>query len=329
MKARRQGLGAWPRRGVVRAVAVLALALVLAAGCSTPTPSPPTPDTSVAFEAVRFETELGSFTAIVYRSSAPRTVALMQDLVNASYFDERAFTRIVAGHVIQAADAAGGAADDPRTVPLEIDASLHFAAGALGIARGSDPDSGGPQFFAMDFATSHLDGNYTVWGQVVEGLGVVHRIARQPAIDAPRVPGAVPEVGGTPVGTTDRMAVPPIAITGAAWTQVRLPPQEAARYPLQVAANVRWGDYRHSLEWPADLVAGSPAHLTWYVRPYNGTEPPAGRITVAAGPATMEARPDGDAPGAYHFTWTPPRAGRHQLELRAGTVAVATMTVEV
>src|SRR5204863_1679096 len=138
----------------------------------------------------------------------------------------------VPGHVIQVADASGGALDDGRRVPLEANATLHFAAGAVGTARDSDPDSGGPELFVMDFATSHLDGNYTVWGQVVSDLAVVHDIATRPAVDFT----AVPSVPGAPVGAPfDRMALAPVRITAATLEEVRLPAAVAAHYPLQVA----------------------------------------------------------------------------------------------
>ncbi|MHB8633251.1 MAG: peptidylprolyl isomerase [Thermoplasmatota archaeon] len=305
--------------------------LVVAAGCMAAPPHLPE-SAARTMPAILFSTEMGNFTAVLYTHEAPRTVELMRELASSSYFQGRGFTRIVPGHVIQEADASGGLADDSRTLPLEIDPALHFSAGAMGIARGMDPNSGGPEFFVMDFATSHLDGNYTVWGQVVQGMDVVHRIARAPAVDAPRVPslphGPLPDESGTPIGTTDRMATPPIRITAARVTTVNLSEAAALALPLQVAHDVRVGDYRHSLEWPATLRAGSAADLTWYVRPYNGSALP-GPLQISVDGATLETAPDGDAPGAYHFSWTPSRPGTHLLTASAGERILARLTVTV
>jgi peptidylprolyl isomerase len=295
----------------------LPCAILLLAGClSAPTPHPPL----IEHEAIQFGTDAGQITVLLYPEAAPKTVALMKTYVEEGYYVGRSFGRIVPGHVIQVTDASGGASDDTRRVPVEHSPGYHFAAGAVGIARGDDPDSGGPEFFIMDFATSHLDGNYTVWGQVVDGLDVVHKIARGPAFDFSQLPPAL-----APAETTDRLAVPPVTIHSAALVHVEV---VGSSNPLQVAKDVRAGEFRHSLEWPNDLAAGRPSPLTWYMRSYDGTDPPAsGSLDVEIG--TQHILVDGEAtPGIYHFTWTPPDLLHHTATLHAGTTTLATLDID-
>lgn len=309
------------------AMAVLLVALAVA-GCMAPeAPLDPPPATPVVMEAIEMDTEAGRLRILLYPEAAPATVELMKAYVREGYYVGRAFHRVVPGHVIQVTDAAGGATDDERRVPLEPHAGFHFSAGAVGIARDTDPSSGGPQFFIMDFATSHLDGNYTVWGQVDQGLDVVHRIARGPSVAAPRAPTGVP----SPF-PFDRMALEPVAITAARLATVTLTAEEAARYPMQVAQNVRSGAYRHSLDWPADLRAGHAADLTWYVRPTaDQPVPVAAAVRIWADGVPMAVANVTDAPGAYAFRWTPAPgdAGPRELRLDVDGVAWASLWARV
>lgn len=308
----------------MRAAALLAL--VLLAGCTqAPPPAPAAPAAPVRGDALRFELDLGTVDVWLYPQAAPRTVALMQQLAGERYFDGREFNRVVPEFVIQLVDKAGGATDDPRTVPLEAAPGYHFSAGAAGIARGSDPDRGGPEFFLMDFAASHLDGNYTVWGQVLRGLDVVHRAARVPAVQT----GDVPVLGTV---ASDRMPIQAPTIRSARLVQVELPGEQAAKLPMQAAPSVRSGDERHNLEWPRDLRAGAASELTWYIHSYNGTSPPQpGEVRIAVEGAQLPVRGD-DAPGVpgvYHWTWAPRSPGTHDATLLRNGTAVATLQVEV
>lgn len=286
------------------------VALVLA-GCLEAADPPPVPvepapaPPPVKWEALRLQTDIGPITLILYPEAAPLTVAYLRRLVDEGYYSGREFTRVVPGHVIQVADKAGGATDDLRTVPLEVKPGYHFAAGAAGIARGQDPNSGGPEFFLMDFATSHLDGSFTLWGQVVDGLGLVHRAARVEAVQTGDVPAAN-------LLLTDRTAINPVKILRADLVRLDLPHEASARYPLRVALNEREGNFRHSLEWPADLRAGAQARLVWYVRPYEEEAvPDPGRVLVEVDGQRRPVLGDPDAGGVYAWTWTPSTSGVH------------------
>jgi len=301
---------------------VVACLLAAGAGCLGPLQSPPGPGAAggaeipdVVWEGARFHTGAGDFTMVFFPEDAPRTVALYQAYLREGYFAGRTFGRVVPGHVIQVQDAGGaGATEDARRVPLEASPQLNFTMGAVGIARSDDPDSGGPEFFIMDFATSHLWGNYTVFGQLVDGIEVVHAIARAPAVETPRI---APEVNAL---LPDRTALDPVRITAAEAVQLSLPAAQAARLPGRVGQNVRDGDARYSLEWPADLAPGNASELVWFVRMYNGTAAPApSRLTMRVeGPSGTERpalRPDPAYPEILAWDWTPREAGPHTAVL--------------
>ncbi|HUR26102.1 MAG TPA: peptidylprolyl isomerase [Candidatus Thermoplasmatota archaeon] len=301
----------------------LVLAMLLAAGCLDPSPTPGSPDSTadLTLPGAVLHTSMGDVAWVFYPEAAPQTVAHISDLIRSHYYDGKGFGRVVPGHVIQQVERDGGTlTDDKATVPLEAPQGFHFSAGAVGIARGEDPDSGGPEFFVMDYATSHLDGNYTVFAQVVEGLDVVHRIARVPAVAFPSPAQLL----------TDRMAVQPVTISTAELRDVTLPAKEAARLPLQVARNVRAGDYRHSLEWPHDLAAGRSADLTWYVRPYNETASlDTTLLTLSIDGLAVPFTPQPGLPDILAFHWTPGTSGMHAATLALDRNALATLTIEV
>ncbi|MCA1813684.1 MAG: peptidylprolyl isomerase [Halobacteriales archaeon] len=316
----------------MRCAALVPIALLLAGCAQSPAPAPAAPSGPVQAEALRLDLDLGTITVLLYPQAAPQTVALMKQLAAERYFDGREFNRVVPGHVIQVVDKAGGATDDRRTVPLEAPPAWHFSAGAAGIARGQDPNSGGPEFFLMDFGTSHLDGNYTVWGQAFEGLDVIHKAARVPAVAFSDISNPLPpEVPLSPqsVAPSDRMAIQAPTIRTARLVQVTLTAEQAAKLPMQVAQNVRSGDSRHSLEWPHDLRAGVSSNLTWYIRPYNGTSPPGpGDVQIQVDGATLDVQ--GEAfPGIYHWRWSPSRTGAFDATLLRNGTAMATLRVTV
>lgn len=319
-------------------MAPVLLTVLLVSGClSKPATTTPTNSPAIALSAadphgIELTTDQGVITILLYPEAAPKTVALMTTLVKEGYYDGRAFGRIVPGHVIQITDSTpNGATEDPRRVPLETNATYHFSAGAVGTARDTDPNSGGPELFIMDFATSHLDGNFTVWGQVIAGLDVVHAIARGPGLDAPKLPAAPAPAPAVPNPFPfDRMALPAVTIQSARLVTPQIPPHQAPDFPFQVAKNVRVGELRHSLEWHHGLSAGHGSDFTWYIRPYNQDPvPDAASLTVRIGGETVMVQ--GDAtPGIYHFEWTPPAGGTtYDASLQRSGTTLATLQLLV
>jgi peptidylprolyl isomerase len=109
---------------------------------------------------------------------APKHVARIKELSRAGFYDGIVFHRVIPGFMAQTGDPTGtgrGGSDKPN-LPAEF-SSEPFVRGTVGMARTSDPNSANSQFF-IDFAdTPHLNGQYTVWGQVVEGMEYVDQLA--------------------------------------------------------------------------------------------------------------------------------------------------------
>ena len=124
---------------------------------------------------------MGMIVADLYSDGAPGTVSNFVSLANAGFYKNMIFHRIIKSFVIQTGDPTGtGRGGSDRKIKLETSSSLRHEAGALGMARGPDKNSASSQFYICDSAVSSLDGNYAVFGKVVEGMDVVHAIASAP-----------------------------------------------------------------------------------------------------------------------------------------------------
>ncbi|NIP36116.1 MAG: peptidylprolyl isomerase [Thermoplasmata archaeon] len=127
------------------------------------------------------ETSMGMITAELYGDQVPGTVDNFVNLANSGFYKNMIFHRIIKGFVIQTGDPTGsGRGGSDRKIKLETRPDLKHIAGALGMARGPDRDSASSQFYICDDDVHGLDGNYAVFGKVVEGMDVVHAIAAVP-----------------------------------------------------------------------------------------------------------------------------------------------------
>lgn len=126
---------------------------------------------------VKFETTKGTFIAEIY-SDVPVTAENFTKLTASGFYNGLIFHRYVAGFVIQGGDPTGtGTGGSGKNIPLEITEHKHEK-GALGMARSSDPDSASCQFYICLEATPNLDGQYTVFGKVLEGMEVVLKLRK-------------------------------------------------------------------------------------------------------------------------------------------------------
>jgi peptidylprolyl isomerase len=110
---------------------------------------------------------------------APQHVARIKELAREGFYDGIVFHRVIDGFMAQSGDPTGtgtGGSDKPD-LPAEF-SDAHFERGTLGMARTSDPNSANSQFFINFAPTPFLDGQYTIWGQVVEGMEFVDQIKR-------------------------------------------------------------------------------------------------------------------------------------------------------
>ena len=128
---------------------------------------------------------------------APQHVARVTELARSGAYDGVVFHRVIEGFMAQTGDVEfGKAGGDTRMagrggsalpdVPAEF-SDVPFLRGTVGMARAMDPNSANSQFFIMFADGDFLNGQYTVFGQVIEGMDVVDAIARGEPPAAPDV----------------------------------------------------------------------------------------------------------------------------------------------
>jgi cyclophilin family peptidyl-prolyl cis-trans isomerase len=123
------------------------------------------------------KTEKGSFTIRLLPDDAPLTVDNFVQLAKRGYFNGITFHRVVPNFVVQGGDPRGDGNGGPGyQIRCEIN-EASYDRGAVGMAL-SGKDTGGSQWFVTHSPQPHLDGGYTVFGQVIDGMPVVDRLAR-------------------------------------------------------------------------------------------------------------------------------------------------------
>lgn len=121
--------------------------------------------------------------AELYPDIAPVTVENFVKLVKEGFYDGLTFHRIISGFMIQGGCPNGNGTGGPgHTIKGEfslngVQNDLKHTPGVLSMARAMDPDSAGSQFFIMHKTSPHLDGQYAGFGQVIEGMDVVNKLA--------------------------------------------------------------------------------------------------------------------------------------------------------
>ena len=111
-----------------------------------------------------------------FPADAPKTVENFVTLAGKGFYDGLTFHRVVPNFVVQGGDPRGNGTGGPGyTIKAEFNQRKHVR-GTVAMARAQHPDSAGSQFYITYDATPHLDGNYTVFGQVVSGMEHVDKI---------------------------------------------------------------------------------------------------------------------------------------------------------
>jgi cyclophilin family peptidyl-prolyl cis-trans isomerase len=136
------------------------------------------PDSIIYFEInpmIEIETEKGTIEIELHADKAPITVYSFLKLVEMNFYDGLIFHRVVPDFVIQGGDPLGNGWGGPNYfIPSEHN-ELPFDRGSVGIAT-SGFDTGSSQFFICQSEQPHLNGNYTLFGQVKAGIEIVDRI---------------------------------------------------------------------------------------------------------------------------------------------------------
>ncbi len=109
---------------------------------------------------------------------APKHVERIKELAREGFYDGIVFHRVIDGFMAQTGDPTGsGMGGSGKKLPAEF-TKTPFDRGTVGMARSQDPNSGDSQFFIC-FAPAHfLNGQYTVWGEVTEGMDFVDSIKK-------------------------------------------------------------------------------------------------------------------------------------------------------
>lgn len=149
---------------------------------------------------VVMETNKGPLMIMLYEDKAPKTVENFLKYVDAGFYDNVIFHRVIPGFVIQGGGFEAGMQRKPTAAPVKFEhTGLTNERGTLSMARTNDPDSATSQFFINLVDNEALDGEedklgYAVFGKVVRGMNVVDEIAQTPTgnkgmyRDVPRTP---------------------------------------------------------------------------------------------------------------------------------------------
>ncbi len=217
---------------------------------------------------------LGSIDIELFPLVAPKAVRYFDSLVSIHFYDTTAFHRVVPNFVIQGGDPNSRHGDrstwgqgDPAQVNVDAEFSpIAYVRGILGAARDPDTNSANSQFFICVANALHLNGQYTVYGQVVAGMDVADTIVHLPR-DANDNPLQKVEVFVSPLGENDSIPDAPQCL------------YPVAAQDLPGSANFRWtrpsGALLYNVEVSEDSSFTQLARTLWcgiYTSAANGPE---------------------------------------------------------
>ncbi len=132
---------------------------------------------------VVIETNLGNMSFKLLSDLAPETVRNFEKLAESGFYDGTLFHRVIPGFMIQGGDpntkqpdkSNWGMGGPGYTIRAEFSSRSHLR-GIVSMARAQDPNSAGSQFFIVTSDSTFLDKQYTVFGEVIEGMDVADKI---------------------------------------------------------------------------------------------------------------------------------------------------------
>ena len=141
----------------------------------------------MANKAVVIVTQSGTFTIELFPEVAPNHVYHFLKLIESGYYDGTVFHRIIPGFMIQGGDpntknsdkSSWGQGGPGYNLKAEFNSRSHLR-GIVSMARSTDPDSAGSQFFIVTSDSTFLDKQYTVFGEVIDGMEVADKIVNLP-----------------------------------------------------------------------------------------------------------------------------------------------------
>ena len=115
---------------------------------------------------------------------APKHVARIKELVRQGFYDGLTFHRVIEGFMAQGGDPLGnGTGGSGKKIPAEFTSKYSHKRGAVSMARATDPNSADSQFFIVTADSTYLDGQYTIWGYVVDGMEYVDNIKKGDVVE--------------------------------------------------------------------------------------------------------------------------------------------------
>ncbi len=139
-------------------------------------------------EVAVIETSKGTVVIEFWKDAAPKTIENFKKLAKSGFYDGTAFHRIIGEFMAQGGDpltkdlskeAMWGTGDPGYKIPAEFNDHKHVR-GVISMARSSDPDSAGSQFFLMFGPAPMLDGKYTTFGKMIQGEETLAKIEATP-----------------------------------------------------------------------------------------------------------------------------------------------------
>jgi cyclophilin family peptidyl-prolyl cis-trans isomerase len=180
MRRKRGGKGKFLLLAIVLIVVVIASFILL-------NPFQPASNSSTVEEFAVIETRFGSMTIKFFPQVAPAHVQNFKNLARQGFYNSTTFHRVIPNFMIQGGDP--NSKDDDRsndgiggpgyTIPAEFNSITHKR-GIVSMARAQDPNSAGSQFFIVVKDSPYLDGQYTVFGEVIKGIEVADKIGAEP-----------------------------------------------------------------------------------------------------------------------------------------------------
>jgi len=135
----------------------------------------------------------GEFVIQLYPEQAPVTVNSFVFLANQGYFDGVSFHRVLDGFMAQTGDPTGTGRGGPGYIFENEDSDLLFDKEGVVAMANAGRDTNGSQFFITFAPAEFLNGDYTIFGQVIDGMDVVHGITRRDPNENPSFTGDVIE----------------------------------------------------------------------------------------------------------------------------------------
>lgn len=139
-------------------------------------------------EVAVISTPRGDIVWRFFPDAAPQHSAYVKELIRRGFYDGTTFHRVLPHFVVQGGDPLSknddrsddGNGEADRRLPAEFSQVLHYRPGTVGMARDANPDSGSCQFFIALESLPRLDGRYSIFGEVIEGLDVARALAGAP-----------------------------------------------------------------------------------------------------------------------------------------------------